>query len=139
MRNLKIITSFGLIIGLLTACTTSINQATESSAKGFKRDLQCNVNHNIERHPIPSTPNNMSLPSFGQGVIGWGTGPEGAKLRLENVIQADIQDFKVKGATLEMVKEWQAFYENEVKRNPCNPTAVYRAALMKKITLIWVI
>ena len=42
-----------------------------------------------------------------------------------------------KGTTLAMVKEWQAFYENEVQRNPCNPTAPYRAELMKKIAWLW--
>ncbi len=101
------------------------------------RNPNCKVNENISRKHIPKTPNNMSLPAFGQGVIGWATGPEGAKKRLDNVSQSDIPSFKDKGVTLEMVQEWQDFYENEVKRNPCNPTAPYRAELMKKIAQLW--
>lgn len=103
-----------------------------------QRDPHCKVNANIERNALPQTPNNMSLPNFGQGVIGWATGPEGAEARLKTVEKADIQKFKDKGVTLAMVQEWQAFYENEVKRNPCNPTAPFRAQLMKKIAMLWV-
>lgn len=79
----------------------------------------------------------MSLPNFGQGVIGWATGPEGADARLNNIQKADLKEIQDKGTTLKMVKEWQVFYENEVKRNPCNPTALYRAELMKKIARLW--
>ena len=98
---------------------------------------KCQVNTRIERNAIPKTPHNMSLPEFGQGVIGWATGPKGAKARLENIQQQDLKDIQQKGTTLAMVKEWQAFYENEVQRNPCNPTAQYRAELMKKIANLW--
>lgn len=99
---------------------------------------KCQVNTQIDRNAIPKTPHNMSLPEFGQGVIGWATGPEGAKTRLANIQEHDVKDIREKGTTFEMVKEWQAFYENEVQRNPCNPTAEFRAELMKKIASLWV-
>lgn len=131
------------ILAILIASSVMVACASNSPAQNkasseFKRDPLCKVNESIERNAVPATPNNMSLPSFGQGVIGWATGPEGAKARLENVASKDIQGFKDKGVTLPMVKEWQAFYENEVKRNPCNPTAPFRADLMKKIADLWV-
>lgn len=136
---------------VLTGCSTVSNiqssQKTISSKVGqglemaeisaVKRDPSCKVDESISRNSIPQTPNNMSLPSFGQGVIGWATGPEGAQARLESVKRSDIPSFEAKGVTLGMVKEWQAFYDNEVKRNPCNPTAPYRAELMKKIATLW--
>ena len=129
-------------VGLLTSL--AISGCMQNAAKpdnammNEKRNPQCRVNENIQRNAIPQTPQNMSLPSFGQGVIGWATGPDGAKARLENVQKQDILSFKEKGASFEMIKEWQAFYENEINRNPCNPTAVYRAKLMKKIADLWV-
>ena len=95
------------------------------------------VNPDIPRLQTPSTPNNMSLPAFGRGIIGWGTGPEGAKQRLENVTAADVAKFKQQGVTLEMLQQWQAFYQNETQRNPGNPAANYRAQLMTKIISLW--
>lgn len=137
MKNLKTLTSLVVVIGLFTACTTQAPLSTQNTANTLKRDPLCQVNAEIERNSIPPTPNNMSLPSFGQGVIGWATGPEGAKARVDSVARADIQNFQDKGVTLAMVQEWQAFYDNEEKRNPCNPTAPYRAELMKKIAQLW--
>lgn len=141
----------GMLSLVLTGCSTVSNiqssqkpissnvdqglETTEISA--LKRDPNCKVDETIPRNTIPQTPNNMSLPSFGQGIIGWATGPEGAQARLESVKRSDISNFKAKGVTLEMVEEWQAFYDNEVKRNPCNPTAPYRGELMKKIATLW--
>lgn len=119
------------------ACTSTSNLLDNANQAQNKRIEGCKVDAAIQRNPIPKTPNDMSLPSFGQGVIGWATGPDGAKTRLENVAKPDIVIFKQKGVTLAMVQEWQAFYENEVKRNSCNPTAPYRAALMKKIAMLW--
>ena len=105
---------------------------------GLDGKAKCQVNESIQRNAIPKTPDNMSLPAFGQGVIGWATGEDGAKKRLENIQKSDLKAIREKGTTLAIVKEWQAFYENEVKRNPCNPTAPYRAELMKKIAWMWV-
>lgn len=119
--------------GLLGCVSTQMPNAAD-----YVRDPNCKVNESIERNPIPKTPQNMSLPRFGQGVIGWATGPEGAEARLKNIQKADLKAIQDKGTTLEMVKEWQAFYENETLRNPCNPTAPYRAKLMKKIAQLWV-
>jgi hypothetical protein len=95
------------------------------------------VNPAYERMPIPATPNNMILPAFGQGIIGWGTGPDGAEARLNKVTAQDVAQIKTQGVTLEMAQAWQAFYENETLRNPGNPTAPFRAQLMKKIVALW--
>lgn len=119
--------------GLIGCVSTQMPNAPD-----YVRDPNCKVNESIERHAIPKTPHNMSLPSFGQGVIGWATGHEGAEARLKDIQKADLKAIQDKGTTLEMVKEWQAFYENETIRNPCNPTAPYRAELMKKIAQLWV-
>lgn len=122
---------------LLMACVHP-QESSQKLVQTSAQEPKCQVNTQIERHPIPETPHNMSLPEFGQGVIGWATGPEGAKMRLENIQRQDLTDIREKGTTLAMVRQWQAFYENEVQRNPCNPTAVYRAELMKKIANLWI-
>ncbi|WP_086190067.1 DUF4951 domain-containing protein [Acinetobacter sp. ANC 3832] len=127
-----------LICSLLSISACSTIQHDKVKAPELVKHHLCKVNTNIERNPIPKTPNNMSLPNFGQGVIGWATGQEGAKTRLESIKKSDLKAIQIKGTTLDMVKEWQAFYENEVVRNPCNPTAPYRAQLMKKIAQLWV-
>jgi hypothetical protein len=95
------------------------------------------VNTEIERLPIPATPNNMILPEFGKGIIGWGAGPKDAEARFLNITQADVERMKQQGLTLEMTQAWQRFYENETLRNSGNPTAPFRAQLMKKIVSLW--
>lgn len=95
------------------------------------------VNPDIQRLEIPPTPNNMSLPDFGRGIIGWGTGPDGAEARLNNVTKADVEKYKTQSVTLEMIQTWQKFYENETRRNAGNPTAPFRAQLMQKIAGLW--
>ncbi|MCG5254875.1 DUF4951 domain-containing protein [Acinetobacter pittii] len=86
---------------------------------------------------LPATPKNIPLPAFGQRIIGWGTGAEGARKRLENIQPADVSVIKKQGTTLEMITAWQDFYEQEQQRNANNPTAKYRARLMKKIADLW--
>lgn len=130
----KLMVALGLFSVVIVGCTSV--PTTESNE--FARDPDCKVNENMSRNAIPKTPNNMSLPSYGQGIIGWGTGPDGAKKRFENVQKSDLKTFQEKGVTLDMLKEWQAFYENETLRNPCNPTAPYRAKLMERIIGFWV-
>lgn len=102
------------------------------------RPATCQVSSEIERNALPPTPQNMALPAFGQGVIGWGTGPEGALKKLQTVQLADLKVYQQKGVTFAMVQEWQSFYENETRRNACNPTAPIRAALMARIAALWV-
>ena len=51
---------------------------------------------------LPETPKNIPLPAFGQRIIGWGTGAEGARQRLENIQPADVSVIKKQGTTLEM-------------------------------------
>ena len=124
-----------MTICVLTACTrTELKQHNQTQKM---LNAECRVNPDIQRNTIPQTPNNISLPAFGQGIIGWETGEEGAKQRLNTIQQQDVQKIQAQGVTLDMVQEWQAFYENEVQRNSCNPTAPYRAALMKKIAMLW--
>lgn len=130
----KLMVTLGLVSVVMVGCAS----VPTTDFDEFARDPDCKVNEGMSRNAIPKTPNNMSLPSFGQGIIGWGTGPNDAKKRFENVQKSDLKTFQEKGVTLDMLKEWQAFYENETLRNPCNPTAPYRAKLMGKIIGFWV-
>ncbi|MDO3666322.1 DUF4951 domain-containing protein [Acinetobacter higginsii] len=86
---------------------------------------------------VLSTPQNLSLNAFGQWIIGWGTGAEGARQRLDNIQREDVMVIKQKGTTLEMIKAWQQHFELEAQNNLNNPTARYRARLMKKIAELW--
>lgn len=95
------------------------------------------VNPDIQRHAIPPTPHNITLPQFGQGVIGWGTGIEGAKHRFEQITVEDIKGIQQAGTTLAMIQAWHDFYANENQRNPANITAIYRKMLMHKIMQLW--
>jgi hypothetical protein len=95
------------------------------------------VETNTSPQSVLSTPQNLSLNSFGQWVIGWGTGSEGARQRLDNIQREDVLIIKQKGATLDMIVAWQQYYAQEALNNPNNPTARYRARLMKKITELW--
>ncbi|OAL79631.1 DUF4951 domain-containing protein [Acinetobacter sp. SFA] len=120
---------------LLTVATASF--ADLHLSEKIRPQVNSLVNTEIERLPIPPTPNNMNLPEFGQGIIGWGTGPDGAQARFFNITQADVETMKQEGLTLEMSQTWQNFYENEALRNPGNPTAPFRAQLMEKIASLW--
>ena len=119
---------------LLTASASFAELTLSETIRPSAKSL---VNPNINRLSIPPTPNNMSLPAFGKGVIGWGSGHQDAEARFLNVTQADVAIMKEKGLTLDMAQTWQAFYENETQRNPGNPTAPFRAQLMKKIAGLW--
>ena len=125
-----------LLSAVLCTSITSVfaeTITTEEAVKSYKSVL----NPNYTRLAIPPTPHDMSLPDFGRGIIGWGTGPDGAKTRLENIKKSDVKKIKKQDVTLEMVQTWQKFYENETLRNPGNPTAPYRAQLMQKIASFW--
>lgn len=126
-----------LLISSLLITTSMSSFAELSVSEKIRPQIKSLVNPDIQRLDIPPTPNNMSLPSFGQGVIGWGTGPDGAEARLNNIIQEDVQKLKTQDVTLEMIQTWQKFYENETRRNAGNPTAPFRAELMKKIAALW--
>lgn len=125
------------IISSLLICISSATFAELSVSEKVRPQISSLVNPNIQRLDISPTPNNMSLPSFGQGVIGWGTGPDGAEKRLNNITKDDIEKLKTQNVTLEMIQTWQKFYENETNRNAGNPTAPLRAKLMKKIIELW--
>ena len=125
------------IISSLLICISSATFAELSVSEKVRPQISSLVNPNIQRLDIPPTPNNMSLPSFGQGVIGWGTGPDGAEKRLNNITKDDVEKLKTQNVTLEMIQTWQKFYENETNRNAGNPTAPLRAKLMKKIIELW--
>ena len=122
-----------LLLGLSVSSFAEIKKADQT----IPPQIKSSVNPQIERLAIPPTPNNMSLPSFGQGVIGWGTGPDGAENRLNNITKQDVDHLKTQNVNLEMIQTWQKFYENETQRNPGNPTAPFRAQLMKKIVTLW--
>lgn len=125
------------LIGALLICISSSSFAEIQISEKVRPQAKSLVNPNIQRLDIPPTPNNMSLPSFGQGIIGWGTGPDGAEKRLNNITKQDVDHLKTQDVSLEMIQTWQKFYENETHRNAGNPTAPFRAQLMKKITELW--
>lgn len=126
------------ILSLSLLCSVSgLASAEIILSETIRPQVKSLVNPHIERLAIPATPNNMSLPEFGQEIIGWGTGPEGAEARLNNINAKDVEILKTQAVNLEMIQEWQAFYENETRRNAGNPTAPLRAALMKKIADLW--
>jgi hypothetical protein len=120
---------------LITVSSTSFAELVISEK--IQPQVKSLVNPDIQRLEIPPTPNNMSLPSFGKGIIGWGSGPKDAEDRLNNVTKSDVEKFKDQGVTLEMIQTWQKFYENETRRNAGNPTAPFRAQLMAKIVSLW--
>lgn len=125
---------------LLSAVLLSVSVASFADiqiSEKVRPTVKSLVNPNIDRLAIPPTPNNMSLPAFGQGIIGWGTGPDGAEKRLNNITKQDVEKLKTQDVTLEMIQIWQKFYENETQRNAGNPTAPFRAQLMKKIAGLW--
>lgn len=126
-----------LLATTLLLSVSSFSCAELTFSEKIRPTVQSLVNPQIDRLAIPPTPNQMSLPSFGKGVIGWGSGPEGAQQRLDTITATDVLELKTKGVTLEMVQTWQKFYENETRRNAGNPTAPLRAALMQKITTLW--
>lgn len=120
---------------LLLTATTSF--ADLYLSEKIRPKIKSLLNTEIERLPIPATPNNMILPEFGKGIIGWGAGPKDAEARFLNITQADVKTMKQEGLSLAMAQAWQNFYENETLRNPGNPTAPFRAQLMKKIVSLW--
>lgn len=126
-----------LILATSLFTLSSIAQAELKISEQVRPVMQSLVNPAYQRMPIPATPNNMTLPAFGQGVIAWGTGPHDAKRRFESIGSADVEGLKSQGVTLEMAQAWQVFYDNETLRNPGNPTAPYRAQLMQKIVQLW--
>ena len=126
----SVITSLGLLCSTLALAELSISEK-------MRPVVNSQVNPEMKRLPVPATPNKMKLPAFGQGLIGWGSGPEGAQARLDSITAADVHQMQIQGLTLEMVQAWQAFYTHESQRNPGNPTAPLRALLMQKIVSLW--
>ncbi|MFI9459763.1 DUF4951 domain-containing protein [Acinetobacter sp. NPDC052428] len=120
---------------LLTVATASF--ADLYLSEKIRPKIKSLLNTEIKRLPIPATPNNMILPEFGKGIIGWGAGSKDAQARFHTVNKVDVEKIKQHGVTLEMAQAWQTFYENETLRNPGNPTAPFRAQLMKKIVSLW--
>lgn len=115
----------------------TISEQAQQSIANIERPANCEVKAEMTRNALPSTPQQMSLPEFGQGLIGWGTGPEGAVAKIQNLHLSDIEKYQQQGVTVPMLQEWQAFYQNETQRNSCNPTAPLRATLMGKIIEMW--
>lgn len=125
-----VITSLGLLCSRLALAELNISEKSRPV-------VHSQLNPEMARLPVPATPNNMRLPVFGQGLIGWGSGPEGAQARLDSLTSADVRQMQTQGLTLEMVQAWQVFYTHESQRNQGNPTAPLRALLMKKIVSLW--
>src|SRR5215510_6806105 len=90
--------------------------ATESGAGG-------------SRLPPPAVPQGMTLHTFGHGVMQWGTGSEAARARMATLTRAELVRA---GVTRDMAEAWRDFYLHELRRNPLNPSAAGRAALMQR-------
>lgn len=105
----SVITSLGLLCSTLALAELSISEK-------MRPVVHSQVNPEMTRLPVPATPNKMKLPAFGQGLIGWGSGPEGAQARLDSITAADVHQMQIQGLTLEMVQAWQAFYTHESQR-----------------------
>ena len=138
MKMVKI----GCIASLMLLSNASFAQISVSEIKRqpiekIERVENCSVKADIDRHSIPSTPNNVALPVYGQQIIGWGKGPEEVLLKTQTLHLSDIESYQQKGVTLPMLQQWADFYDNETQRNSCNPTAPLRAELMKKIMKMW--
>lgn len=116
-----------LSILLIIGATTFIN-VLPSYANAVE------VTNDMQHLPTPS---NLSFNSFGFWIIGWGTGAEGARQRLDNIQREDVVIIKQKGVTQDMIKAWHSFYEQQSQNDINNPTARFRAKLMKKIIELW--
>ncbi|TCB46987.1 DUF4951 domain-containing protein [Acinetobacter sp. ANC 4779] len=99
----------------------------------IQSQLQSLVKPNIQGLEIPSTPNNMKLPEFDQGIIGWRTGSDAADVRLNYRTKKEVEKLTIQQVALEIVQSWQKFYDNETRRNAGNPAAPFRAQLIKKL------
>ncbi|WOE33128.1 MULTISPECIES: DUF4951 domain-containing protein [unclassified Acinetobacter] len=129
--------SLRLIISSIVILINLSSHAANINTEKIDRQPPSLLNPDIPRLAIPATPHHISLPAFGQGIIGWGTGPDGAEKRLHNITKADVDKLKTQHVDLDMIQSWQQFYENETQRNPNNPTAPLRAKLMHKISQLW--
>ena len=71
----------------------------------------------------------MTLREFGQRVMRWGSGDTAARARISTLTRAELERA---GLTREMAEAWRDFYRYESTRNPRNPSAAGRAALMQR-------
>ena len=114
---------------LLTVATASlqifISQKNPPTGKFSGQYRDCTVAHSI--YPKQHELTRIWSRNYRLGNISrWCGSP------FFNITQADVETMKQEGLTLEMSQTWQNFYENETLRNPGNPTAPFRAQLMKK-------
>lgn len=70
-------------------------------------------------------------------IFAWGRGPEETKQLLQNLTAEHVQRYKQLGLILEQAVRWQRFYETELRRNPCDASAPFRAAFLKKVVQLW--
>lgn len=77
----------------------------------------------------PDVPAGLTRNEFGTRIMKWGTGNAAARRRMATLTREELERV---GVTLAMVEEWQAFYLNELRRNPDNPSADGRADLMRR-------
>ncbi|MGI8549798.1 MAG: DUF4951 domain-containing protein [Dehalococcoidia bacterium] len=80
--------------------------------------------------PLPRGMNNRQ---FGQ-LIGWGTGDAEAEARVGSV---EITALKTAGVTRAIIRAWAAGYRQELRRNPGNPSAGGRVALLDWLLRDW--
>ena len=66
----KIILSIFLLSSTTSFADLTLSENLKQSINKIERPLNCEVREDIARYQLPSTPRNMSLPEFGQGIIG---------------------------------------------------------------------
>jgi hypothetical protein len=76
---------------------------------------------------LPSVPPGLTPSEFGQRL--WGTGPEDARERLNNITREDIVRL---GLTRDLVRQWRDFYQLQAKRGRGLPTSLVRIQLLDK-------
>lgn len=128
---IRLFTCIAILFSMASSSSADIH-LSEHSSPAYSL-----INPRIAALATPATPHDIPVAEFGLHVIGWGVGADGARHRMESLDSRDVDQIKQAGTTLDMVRAWQIFYENETVRNLGNPAAKYRARLMKKIAELW--
>lgn len=86
-----------------------------------------------EKLRTPQLPDGIETQSNLGKFLNWGTGPDKAALRTQNITKFEVAAIQSKGFTESMARQWRTFYANDFLRNPNNLTAKNRVALMNRI------
>ena len=96
-------------------------EASRSPVKRPRRVL------NGEKWPLPAVPIGHTPSTFGKQIMRWQSGSRAAQHRIITLTNAELVQ---QGVTPAIARAWRDFYINEATRNPRNPSAPGRIALM---------